>query len=89
MTSVLGVVNLVRGLRYIFGYLTLGVRLQQPQISAPNLGSPTPNFTVDSKKLECGPRTIYAGFPCFFGLGLDCRMVLFQPSGFYCSPPCP
>ena len=41
---------------------------------------------VDSKKLEYGPGTIHAGFPSFFGLGLE-DTVIFQLSGFYCRPP--
>ena len=36
---------------------------------------------VDSKKLNYGPRRIYAGVPSFFGLGFE--MVIFRLSGFY------
>ena len=28
-------------------------------------------YTVDSKQLEHGCRMVYAGFPSFFGLGLE------------------
>ena len=38
-------------------------------------------FTVDSRKLEHGRRTISVGFPSIFGLGLG----LFQLSGFCCK----
>ena len=39
-------------------------------------------FTADSKKLECGCRVIYAGFPFFFCFGIT-GILIFQLSGFY------
>ena len=41
--------------------------------------------TVDSTKLEYGPGTIHASCPCFLLWGW--RIVIFQFSGFYRTPP--